>query len=106
MSEHEKDGEREKQSPTHRVSFARINGQDRQGRDLLGPAREIGSIWERKGKEGEGILRFDHIPEEMRSQGGGVLFVSAARERENGGAKAGTRESAKPRDRDDGRDDR
>ena len=72
----------EKQRPSHRVSFARINGQDRQGRDILGPAREIGSIWDRKGKEGEAILRFDHIPEEMRGRDGGVLFVSKVQERE------------------------
>ncbi len=70
----------EKRQPSHRVSFARINGKDRNGRDILGPQREVGSIWERRGKEGEAILRFDHIPEEMRSQGGGVLFVSRLKE--------------------------
>ena len=66
--------EQEKTRPSHRVSFARVNGRDEDGKDILGPAREIGSIWPRKGNEGDGILRFDHIPEEMRS-GGGVLFV-------------------------------
>lgn len=64
-----------KAQPSHRISFARINGKDERGQSVLGPAREIGSIWPRNGRDGEGILRFDHIPEEMRSKDGGVLFV-------------------------------
>mgnify|MGYP000845563735 CR=1 FL=1 len=66
MSEHE----HPKSKPTHRISFARINGRDETGKDILGPAREIGTIWSRAGKEGEGILRFDHTPREP-----GVYFV-------------------------------
>jgi hypothetical protein len=71
MSENNQD----KNRPSHRVAFSRIEGQDENGKAVLGPAREIGAVWPRKGKEGEGILRFDHIPEEMRTQGGGVLFI-------------------------------
>lgn len=90
--------EPEKLTPSHRVSFARIDGQDRDGKDVLGPAREIGSIWPRRGKEGESILRFDHIPEEMRGRHGGVLFVKALdTEREQ-------KPPARGRDRDNGRD--
>lgn len=63
----------DKKLPTHRVSFARFN-RDAEGKSKLGPAREIGAIWPREGKDSESILRFDHIPEEMRN-GGGVLFV-------------------------------
>lgn len=64
-----------KNRPSHQVSFSRITGRDEEGRDVLGPARQIGAIWPRAGKDGDGILRLDHIPEELRSQGGGVVFV-------------------------------
>lgn len=67
--------EEKKKGPSHQVSFARITGRDDDGRDVLGPARQIGAIWPRAGKDGDGILRLDHIPEELRSQGGGVVFV-------------------------------
>lgn len=80
--------EKEKQGPSHRVSFARLNGRDENGKEVLGPAREIGSVWPRKGKEGEGILRFDHIPEELRARGGGVLFVTALETGADSRAKA------------------
>lgn len=67
--------ERKKNGPSHQVSFARVTGRDEDGKDVLGPARQIGAIWPRAGKDGDGILRLDHIPEELRSQGGGVVFV-------------------------------
>jgi len=68
--------EPEKKGPSHQVSFSRITGRDEEGRDVLGPARQIGAIWPRStGKDGDGILRLDHIPEELRSQGGGVVFI-------------------------------
>ena len=66
-----------KQRPTHRVSFARITGQDEKGGDMLGAAREIGAIWPRK--NGGGILRLDHIPVELTSHQG-VLFINDVRE--------------------------
>lgn len=61
--------ESEKNRPSHRVSFARLE-RGKNGENKLGNAREIGAIWPRKDKEGEGILRFDHTPEEQ-----GVYFV-------------------------------
>lgn len=67
--------EKAKVRPSHQVSFARITGRDEDGRDVLGPARQIGAIWPRAGKDGEGILRLDHMPEEMRAEGGGVVFI-------------------------------
>lgn len=60
--------------PTHRISFARILGQDDNGNDVLGSAREIGSVWPRK-NGGSGILRFDHIPVEL-TRHEGVLFIT------------------------------
>ena len=60
--------------PTHRISFARILGQDEHGKDILGPAREIGAIWPRKNNKKGGILKLDHIPTEL-TQHQGVLFV-------------------------------
>jgi hypothetical protein len=60
--------------PTHRVSFSRIVGQNEDGSDKLGPAREIGAVWARKGDKTGGILKLDHIPVELtRHQG--VLFL-------------------------------
>ncbi|MEZ5938381.1 MAG: hypothetical protein R3C52_09180 [Hyphomonadaceae bacterium] len=52
--------------PTHRVSFACIVGEDDDGNDKLGPAREIGAVWPRRNGKG-GILRFDHVPIELTS---------------------------------------
>jgi hypothetical protein len=66
--------EKEKKQPSHQVSFARNNGQDHNGKTILGPARQIGSIWPRD-KEGEGILRLDITPREMFEHNGGVIFV-------------------------------
>lgn len=60
--------------PTHRVSFARITGQDDQGNDILGPAREIGAIWPRKNGKKGGIQKLDHIPVEL-TQHQGVIFA-------------------------------
>lgn len=64
----------EKQTPTHRVSFSRITGTDGNSQDKLGPAREIGAIWPRKGDKKGGILQLDHIPVEL-TQRQGVLFI-------------------------------
>jgi hypothetical protein len=60
--------------PLFRVSFARITGQDRNGRDELSRPKEIGAVWPRKnGKQG-GILQFDIIPIEL-TQRQGVIFL-------------------------------
>lgn len=64
--------ERETKRPSHRISFAAFE-EDRDGKSKLGNAREIGAIWPRDGKDGEGILRFDHTPTEK-----GVYFVREA----------------------------
>ena len=60
--------------PTHRVSFARIVGKDENGADIVGSAREIGSVWPRK-SGGGGILRLDHIPVEL-TRHEDVLFIN------------------------------
>ena len=82
--------------PTHRVSFARIIGQDQDGKDQLGTAKEIGAIWPRA-QGNSSILRFDHIPIEM-TQHGGVLFVSPidAKDEENSHDPRGTRRHERP----------
>jgi hypothetical protein len=60
--------------PLYRVSFARITGQDRNGRDELSRPKEIGAVWPRKnGKQG-GILQLDIIPIEL-TQRQGVIFL-------------------------------
>jgi len=73
-----------KSKPTHRVSFARIVGQDENGNDKLGPAREIGSVWPRQNGKGS-IIRFDFIPIEL-TQHQGVLFLNPVNAQEEGGA--------------------
>lgn len=88
--------EPEKKRPSHRISFAAFE-QGRNGQNKLGNAREIGAIWPRDGKEGEGILRFDHTPQQE-----GVYFVrdlSAARD-----APKEERTTTRTRSRDSGRE--
>lgn len=86
--------ESEKTRPSHRVSFAAFE-QGRDGENKLGNAREIGAIWPRKDREGEGILRFDHTPQQE-----GVYFV-----RELNAERDAPKEekAAKPRSRDSDR---
>ena len=64
----------QKAKPTHRVSFARVIGQDDKGNDRLGSAREIGSVWPRQNSNGS-IIRLDFIPIEL-TQHQGVLFLT------------------------------
>jgi hypothetical protein len=63
-----------KTRPLYRVLFAPITGQDDQGKDQCGPAREIGAVWPRKGKEG-GIMRLDIVPANLER---GVIFLTPA----------------------------
>lgn len=72
-----------KSRPSHRVSFARILGQDQNGAERLGPAREIGSVWPRQNGKGS-IIRLDLIPIEM-TQHQGVLFLSRVEAADAGG---------------------
>lgn len=65
----------EKNTPSHRVSFATVIGKDEDGNDKLGASRQIGAVWPRKNGKG-GILRFDHVPVELAS-GQGVIFINA-----------------------------
>ncbi len=67
-------GQSKKARPSQRITFARIIGQDEEGNDVLGPAREIGAVWPRKNGKKGGILKLDHFPAEL-AQHQGVLFV-------------------------------
>lgn len=60
--------------PLFRVSFARITGQDDQGRDELARPKEIGAVWSRKNGKAGGILQLDIIPIEL-TQREGVIFL-------------------------------
>ncbi len=73
-----------KSKPSHRVSFARIVGQDENGNDKLGAAREIGSVWPRQNGKGS-IIRLDFIPIELTHHQG-VLFLNPVNAQEEGGA--------------------
>ncbi len=63
-----------KTKPTARVAFARSVGTDENGREKLGPLREIGAIWPRRDASKGGVLRLDHIPVEL-TQREGVIFI-------------------------------
>ncbi len=67
--------EENKPKPLYRVSFARIIGTDEHGDDMLGSAREIGAIWERRDPAKGGIQKFDHFPLEL-SKREGVVFIT------------------------------
>ncbi|HEY0939231.1 MAG TPA: hypothetical protein VGE08_03950 [Steroidobacter sp.] len=92
----------ERKGPTHRVSFAAFQREPNEnGERQLGNAREIGAIWERKDRPGEGILRFDHTPRED-----GVYFVrdiNALREEQQEPPKQ-ERASSRTRSRDTSRE--
>jgi len=60
--------------PLYRVTFARIAGQDGDGRDQLARPREIGAVWPRKGDKKGAILSLDLIPVEL-AQRQGVIFL-------------------------------
>ena len=71
--------ENNKTRPTHRVSFARIIGQDENGNDKLGSTREIGAIWPRK--NGGGML-FCQGRHGHRAQVTGINCLLAQRQQE------------------------
>lgn len=60
--------------PLYRVTFARITGQDGEGRDQLAKPKEIGAVWPRKGDKKGAILSLDLIPLEL-TQRQGVIFL-------------------------------
>lgn len=61
-----------KTRPIYRVLFAPITGQDDEGKDQCGAAREIGAVWPRKDKPG-GIMRLDIVPADLSR---GVIFLA------------------------------
>jgi hypothetical protein len=60
--------------PTHRISFSRITGANKDGTNQLGAAREIGAVWPRKSDKKGGVIQLDHIPVEL-TRHEGVLFI-------------------------------
>lgn len=60
--------------PLFRLSFARITGQDEDGKDILGRPKEIGAVWPRRNGKVGGIVALDLIPIEL-TQRQGVLFL-------------------------------
>ena len=63
-----------KDRPLYRVTFSRITGQDRDGRDTLSRPKEIGAVWPRKNGKAGGVLTLDLIPVEL-AQRQGVIFL-------------------------------
>mgnify|MGYP000308036394 CR=1 FL=1 len=75
----------QKTLPLYRVSFARITGQDSEGRDELARPKEIGAVWPRKNGKIGGILQLDIIPIEL-TQRQGVIFITPVDSKDQGGA--------------------
>jgi|GEM_PF-1391500 len=65
---------RKTERPMFRVTFARITGQDSNGRGILSRPKEIGAVWARKQGKAGGILVLDLIPIEL-TQRRGVMFL-------------------------------
>jgi len=63
-----------KNQPTHRVNFARIIGQDDEGKDQLAYGKEIGTIWPCQNGNGS-VLKLDIIPIELTRREG-VIFIN------------------------------
>lgn len=70
-----------KDRPLYRVTFSRITGQDKDGRDELARPKEIGAVWPRRQGKAGGILSLDIIPIEL-TQRQGVIFLVPVDERE------------------------
>lgn len=71
--------------PLYRVTFSRIIGQDRQGRDEVARPKEIGAVWPRKNGKTGGILQLDIIPIEL-AQRQGVIFIVPVDDQTKGGS--------------------
>lgn len=71
--------------PLYRVTFSRIIGQDRQGRDELARPKEIGAVWPRKNGKTGGVLQLDIIPIEL-TQRQGVIFIVPVDDQTKGGS--------------------
>lgn len=70
-----------KDRPLYRVTFSRITGRDKDGRDELARPKEIGAVWPRRQGKAGGILTLDIIPIEL-TQRQGVIFLVPVDERD------------------------
>lgn len=75
-----------KYRPLYRVTFSRITGQDRDGRDTLSRPKEIGAVWPRKNGKAGGVLTLDLIPVEL-AQRQGVIFLVPLDSDDEGGSQ-------------------
>lgn len=66
--------------PLYRVTFSRITGQDRDGRDVLARPKEIGAVWPRRGGKTGGIVQLDIIPIELTQRQGVIFLVPVSSE--------------------------
>jgi hypothetical protein len=60
--------------PMFRITFSRITGKDKDGKDILARPKEIGAVWKRKEGKSGGLVSLDLIPVEL-AQRQGVLFL-------------------------------
>lgn len=72
--------------PLFRVTFARLTGKDRDGKDILSRPKEIGAVWPRKGGKKGGVVALDLIPIELTRREG-VLFLVPVDGEDNGGSQ-------------------
>lgn len=67
--------------PLFRVTFSRVTGRDKQGRDILARPKEIGAAWARKGDKKGAILALDLIPTDLVNRNGVLFLVPVDNER-------------------------
>lgn len=60
--------------PLYRVTFSRITGKDRDGKEVLARPKEIGAAWARRGDKKGAIISLDLIPTDLVNRNG-VLFL-------------------------------
>jgi len=65
----------EKTYPLYRVKYCAVTGTDENGKDQLGRAAEIGTVWPRKEAAKGAILKLDIVPEGLAS---GVILLQPA----------------------------
>ncbi len=73
-----------KERPLYRVTFSRILGQDKEGKDILSHPKEIGAAWPRKNGKGGSVVNFDIIPTDLVNRAGVIFLVPTSTDEQGG----------------------
>jgi hypothetical protein len=69
----------QKKKPLFRIIFCPKVGKDQYGKEILGPGRDVGSVWERQDPSKPPVIRYDFDIANMSSAG--VTFLQAYEEK-------------------------